>query len=121
MKGTATKHSGPDHTFRLLVRLIRQWVLPGTLVITDCWRAYNILRDYGLDHITVNHSKNIMDPETEAHTNNVEINWRDVRASIPKYGIRNKHYIGYLAGYMFKMKYLAELYLHAFLRTAANL
>lgn len=110
-----------DRTSRTLVRFIRRWVLPGSVIVTDCWRAYNCLSQYQFSHYTVNHSKNFVDPVTRAHTNNVERKWRDVRASIPKYGVRKEHFVGYLAEYLFKQKYDETDRVCKFLQAAAEL
>lgn len=39
----------------ILMKLIMQKVKPGTNVYTDGWRGYNDLKDYGLNHWTVEH------------------------------------------------------------------
>ena len=42
-------------------------------MVTDCWKAYpGAARAAQVNHITVNHSKHFKDPETGAHSNNVE-------------------------------------------------
>lgn len=110
-----------DRTSRTLIRFIRRWVLPGSVIVTDCWRSYNILSQYNFEHYTVNHSKNFVDPTTQAHTNNVERQWRDIRALVPKYGVRRKHFAGYLAEYLFKVKYEPEDRVCQFFRAAAEL
>lgn len=53
----------------------------------------------------MNHSKTFVDPKTFAHTNTIERQWRNVKDSIPKYGRRKAHFVGYLAEYLFKAKY----------------
>lgn len=58
---------------------------PGSIVITDCWRAYQTLRSC-FKYLTVNHSKNFVDLETGTHSNTIEHNWLEIQAAIPKYG-----------------------------------
>lgn len=47
-----------------LVPIIQKWILPDSTIISDCWGAYNKLASLGYKHVTVNHSKNFVDPET---------------------------------------------------------
>lgn len=39
-----------------LIPIILRCVLPGTTIITDCWKAYSGLSEYDLQHLTVNHT-----------------------------------------------------------------
>lgn len=111
----------PDRTANTLLEIIRQWISPGTTIISDKWRSYRDLDNQGFTHFTVNHSVNFVDPDTGAHTNNIERLWRDVRSTIPRYGTRKAHSAGYLAEFMFKRKYpnVTER-LHYFFKAIAN-
>lgn len=86
-----------DRSASTLLTVIKKWIKPGTTIISDCWKAYNCLENEGYKHLTVNHSYNFIDPETQAHTRNIERAWRDTRANIPRYGTRKKHYASYIA------------------------
>ncbi|KII64825.1 hypothetical protein RF11_03329 [Thelohanellus kitauei] len=66
-----------------LVEITTQNVNPGSLIITDCWKGYEGLTQEGWDHLTVNHSYNFVDPFTEAHTQNIENLWWQVKRSLP--------------------------------------
>ncbi|KAJ8971098.1 hypothetical protein NQ314_000880 [Rhamnusium bicolor] len=67
-------------------------------------RTKDTARNYS-KHEAVNHSKNFVDSDTGAHTQNIERCWRDVRAGIPRFGRREQHFDGYLAEYQFRKKY----------------
>lgn len=60
-----------------LLPIIQQYVLPGTTIFSDLWRAYGGIAGLpeGYQHLTVNHSENFVDPQTGAHTQNVENMW----------------------------------------------
>jgi transposase-like protein len=105
-----------------LLDILQKWVLPNTIIISDCWKAYQGIPDKTLFyHFTVNHSINFVDPETGAHTNSIERTWRDVRSTIPRYGVRKAHFVGYLAEYQFKRRYERGERLHHFFKAAAAL
>jgi len=88
-----------------LLEIIKNRIADGTTIISDCWKSYNCLSDEGYQHQTVNHSKNFVDPDTRAHTQNIERLWRDLKANIPRYGRRKAHYVGYLARFEFFKKF----------------
>ena len=79
-----------DRTANTLVSIISENILPGTTVISDCWKAYSSLNSEGFSHLTVNHSVNFVDPETGAHTNTIESTWRALKKSIPTQTWNNK-------------------------------
>lgn len=112
----------PARNAEILTTVILQWILPGTTIISDCWKAYSKLGvDFPFQHLTVNHSLNFVDPETGAHTQNIERSWRDARGLIPRYGRRESNFAGYLAEYQFKKCVDTQARLHEFLKTAACL
>ncbi|XP_076249183.1 uncharacterized protein LOC143188673 [Calliopsis andreniformis] len=92
----------PNRSQETLLDVIKKWILPGTTIISDCWTSYKCLENNNFQHLTVNHSLNFVNPETGAHTQNIERLWRDVRSSIPRYGARDYHMEGYIAEYIFK-------------------
>ena len=55
-----------------LVPLIMKHVKPGSIIISDCWKAYGgievvqnqLAESFDYTHFTVNHSENFVDPET---------------------------------------------------------
>ena len=93
-----------DRTADTLLAIIKEYVHEGTTIISDCWKAYNCLKQEGYNHLTVNHSVNFVDPSTRAHTNTIERTWRDTKNLVPKYGRRKNFFVGYLAAAYFKLK-----------------
>lgn len=40
----------------MILKHIQEWIEPGTIIMSDCWKAYVNLQKYGYIHKTVNHS-----------------------------------------------------------------
>ncbi|KRH91877.1 putative transposable element, partial [Pseudoloma neurophilia] len=68
---------------KTLTDIIRKYVHPLSIILTDKWKGYNELKKYFKDHKTVNHSKNFKDPETGVHTNTIEGNWSPLKKMLP--------------------------------------
>ena len=64
-----------DRTANTLISIIKENILPGSNIYSDCWKAYSSLNSDGFHHFTVNHSMNFVDPETGTHTNTIESTW----------------------------------------------
>ena len=60
----------PRRDAATLLPIVAQHVLPGTIVHSDEWRAYNRINTLPpvAAHRTVNHSLNFVDPGTGVHT-----------------------------------------------------
>lgn len=67
-----TRNRRNHHT---LLRLIKDNVAPGTIILTDKWRGYNALSRHGYTHLVVNHRQGFVDPLTGVHTNSIEGMW----------------------------------------------
>lgn len=59
-----------------LIPLIQSWCLPGTIIQSDGWAAYNGIEEAGFAHEIVVHENHFVDPITGVHTNNVEAYWQ---------------------------------------------
>ena len=94
--------SVPDRSTETLIAKIKEHVLPGTNIISDCWKAYSRLAEEGYVHQTVNHTKEFVNKETGAHTHMIESTWRAVKTSLPKHGTVKSLYDTYFVEYIFK-------------------
>lgn len=89
-----------------IVRVLSENILPGTLVITDQWRAYSsafrILNN--LNYETINHSINFVDPlRSDIHTQNVEGLWSRSKYFMRKRrGISREKQSEYLIQFIFE-------------------
>ncbi|CAN8006469.1 unnamed protein product [Ixodes pacificus] len=78
---------------RTLHAIVARNVYPGTTVVTDKWKGYdglwtvhNELGHMVLNHLTVNHRENFVDPETGAHTQKIESAWTALKQDLLKRG-----------------------------------
>ena len=109
-----------DRTAPTLMSAIRQFIAPNTTIISDQWKAYIGLDNEEpqiYDHLTVNHSKNFVEPITKANTQRIERLWRELKDFCrKKCGIPRKDVELYLAEFIFKhynMKNYAERFMVA--------
>lgn len=82
-----------DRTKETLSEEIKKYILPGTTIISDCWKGYKYLDNSNeYTHLTVDHSKNFINPDNGANTQIIERLWRELKRINKKYeGIpRNK-------------------------------
>ena len=85
-----------------LIPIIKKWIKPGTIIHSDCWKAYSKLSKLGYTHVTVNHSKEFKNKESAACTNSIESEWRHAKVYMPKYGVHKGLHAGYLAEFMWR-------------------
>ena len=98
--------SVPRRDAATLIPILTRYVRRGTTVVSDLWRAYNMVGANGYNHLTVNHSLHFVDPVTGAHTNEVENMWMLAKR-------RNKKECGtarslidtYLVEFMWRLKF----------------
>jgi hypothetical protein len=87
---------------------ITNYVLPNTILVTDCWKGYNsdLLRNYGIAHMTVNHSMNYVDPQTKATTNHIESLWQKLKmVSGARFGLRTADLRGNIAEFVWRQRF----------------
>ena len=85
-----------------LLPLIVQHVKSGSIIMSDCWKAYNNINQHGYSHYTVNHSYNFVNPDVidknfKVHTNGIESIWKDAKRQLKRMaGIKR----GYVQSYL---------------------
>ena len=95
-----------DRSADTLIPIIQENILPGSTVISDCWRAYNTVGTKGYQHLTVNHSLHFVD-ENGIHTNTIESQWRVLKRSVlPKNGTRHDLLSQYFSVYCCFKRYI---------------
>ena len=88
-----------------LIPIIKKWIKPGSIIHSDCWKAYSKLSKIGYTHVTVNHSKEFVNKSSAACTNAIKSDWRHAKLKMPSYGTHIGDHACYLAEFMWRRKY----------------
>ena len=73
----------PDRTRETLVhRLSTTHIHPGTVIYSDQFTPYIPLNQLGYIHLSVNHCKNFVDPNSGAHINTIKGVWALVKKKL---------------------------------------
>jgi hypothetical protein len=73
----------PRRTKEILIRIMREYVHPYSIIYSDCWKTYATLSNYYLAHKTVYHSKEFVNKSNGVHTNTIKGNWSGIKRNIP--------------------------------------
>jgi transposase-like protein len=100
---------------KTLISIIKRVVKKRSIICTDEWRAYRplgelLVRSWGIrphynrfTHRTVNHSRNFINQQTGAHTQNIERTWLEVRRKFKRMqGAPQKLFDSYLSEYIWR-------------------
>ena len=49
-----------DRNEATLLPIIKDWIEPGTLIVSDCWKSYHNLDKHGYSHQTVNIQRSLL-------------------------------------------------------------
>lgn len=81
----------PDAKAKTLMPLIREKVMPDSIVYSDCWRGYNALDISEFKHYRINHSKLFADKQN--HINGIENFWNQAKRHLRKFnGVPRSHF-----------------------------
>ena len=100
----------PNRTRATLTGVMNRILNANSTVHSDMWRAYNNLPLYVppvVQHDTVNHTYNFVDPVTGAHTTqNIESYWNRIKTWLkPKKGVKRDTLSSYLNEFIWKDNY----------------
>lgn len=85
----------PNCKSETLIPIIREKVMPDSIVYTDNFRSYNTLDISGYHHFRINHSKKFVDKEK--HINGIENFWNQAKRHMRKFnGLSPKTFNLYL-------------------------
>jgi len=87
----------------------------GTTIWSDEWAAYRTLGQVGYQHVTVNHSRFYVDPNTGVHTNDIESRWNAAKKRFRQmFGVHREFIAEYLDEHMWRSRRPQSDYLHDF-------
>ena len=102
---------------RALIPLIRRFIRPGSIIVSDMWKAYDRIEEVHdgdfqyYQHDKVNHSVSFKCPETLTHTNTCEGAWSSqYKRLIPNQAYNEKALQGHLFERMWKRKHKEALW-----------
>lgn len=85
----------PNAKTETLLPIIRENVMPDSIVYTDYWRGYNALDVSEFYHMRINHSKLFADQGN--HINGIENFWNQAKRNMRKYnGIKQENFYWFL-------------------------
>ena len=81
----------PDAKADTLMPIIREKVIPDSIVYSDYWRGYNVLDVSEFKHYRINHSKLFADRHN--HINGIENFWNQAKRHLRKFnGVPKEHF-----------------------------
>jgi hypothetical protein len=89
-----------DHA--TLLALIQKHVRNGTTIVTDKWKGYIGLQNEGFGHMTVNHTYNFVDPDSGAHTQTIESDWRPLKKKLMRSGLKSEDIGMHMCEYLWR-------------------
>ncbi|EFO89421.1 hypothetical protein CRE_19942 [Caenorhabditis remanei] len=96
----------PKRDSATLLPIIHKYVLPGTTIVSDGWRAYGGIErmQSGYHHLFVNHKTNFVDPtERSVHTQTIEATWGVLKRKLKsRFGDPDHRLEGHMFNYMFR-------------------
>jgi transposase-like protein len=95
-----------------LLDTINRHVLPGSIVHSDCWKAYTHLSDViDVEHRTVNHSRGFINKTDGTHTNTIEAKWGALKRKISIRGRVQDRLDSHLMEQIWRAKYSKNLWI----------
>ncbi|KAF8778075.1 hypothetical protein HNY73_014840 [Argiope bruennichi] len=87
-----------------LVSVLKEWVLPGTEIIFDCWKTYDYLKDEAFIHLQIQRNLHFKDTETGAHTNAIEATWSAIKKALKNTPHKTNYFHSCLFEYVCRKK-----------------
>lgn len=83
-----------------LLEIIKKWILPGTVIISDCWKTYDCLSHEEYTQLGINRSLIFKHQDSPIYMQNI---WKHIR----KIHGHQEPFYGHLAEYIYKWKLIS--------------
>ena len=94
-----------------LLEAIEEHVLPGSIIHSDCWKAYSRLSsELDVEHRIVNHSKGFVNKTDGTHTNTIEAKWGALKRKISIRGRVKDRLDSHLMEQIWRAKHASSLW-----------
>lgn len=93
----------PRRTKRDLLKVLETYVLPGTTVVSECFKSYDCLSDPEFVSFSTNRNIHLKDPGTHSGTNSTEGTWSTIKRSYR--GCHRNTFDAYLFEYVWRRKH----------------
>ncbi|KCZ78426.1 hypothetical protein H311_00547, partial [Anncaliia algerae PRA109] len=94
-----------------LIPIIRTYIRPGSIIMSDLWKAYDTVSHYDYEHLRVNHKIQFVNHETGANTQGIENLWMNAkRRNKKECGTKSELLESYLIEFMWRQKFKDSLF-----------
>lgn len=109
-----------------LLAIISEWVLPGSVVVSDCWNVYDCLSDQRFIELSTKNDLTFKSPGSNENDNDnsIEPVWSAVKRFLRNTAYNEKDLDSYLGEYLWRKKYfysMSDSVFKAFLQAIVNL
>ena len=90
--------------------IVAKHVRPRSVIFSDMWRGYKVIKELNMRHIAINHGKNFVCPKTGAHTNTIEGTWACLKSIIRPRNRKKELINNYLLEFIWRRKHRDNLW-----------
>lgn len=96
-----------ERSSTILLDVIRKYVLPGSIILSNCWNSYDCMENKEFVQLAANKTYQFKEPEGGEHINSIEGTWSAIKRKL-KTNYRQGHFDSHLFEYMWRRKHKTE-------------
>lgn len=93
-----------ERTKEILLSVIREYIRPGSTIVSDCWRTFNCLNDEEFENLHDDQNYKFKDRDSNIHTNSIESTWAAMKRQL-KANHSKENFDSYLFESMWRRKH----------------